>query len=81
MKEFIWLYLTLMGPYIILITIKPEHGLITCQSDELGKWISMSNCLLLQVKPKQEARVLENLQRQGGECYYPKIVIEKLSRG
>ena len=41
----------------------------------------MSNWLLLQVKPKQEARALENLQRQGGECYYPKILIEKLSRG
>ena len=41
----------------------------------------MSNWLLLQVKPKQEARALENLQRQGGECYCPKILIEKLSRG
>ena len=41
----------------------------------------VSNWLLLQVKPKQEARALENLQRQGGECYCPKILIEKLSRG
>ena len=41
----------------------------------------MSNWLLLQVKPKQEVRALENLQRQGGECYCPKILIEKLSRG
>ena len=41
----------------------------------------MPNWLLLQVKPKQEARALENLQRQGGECYCPKIRIEKLSRG
>ena len=41
----------------------------------------ISNWLLLQVKPKQEARALENLQRQGGECYCPKILIEKLSRG
>lgn len=41
----------------------------------------MSNWLLLQVKPKQEARALENLQRQGGECYCPKILLEKLSRG
>ena len=39
------------------------------------------NWLLLQVKPRQETRALENLQSQGGECYCPKIVIEKLSRG
>jgi len=41
----------------------------------------MPNWLLLQVKPKQEARALENLQRQGGECYCPQILIEKLIRG
>ena len=41
----------------------------------------MSNWLLLQVKPRQEVRALENLQRQGGDCYCPKILIEKLSRG
>jgi len=70
-----------MTPCKILITIKSEHGLITCQSDELVKWISMSNWLLLQVKPKQEARALENPQREDGECYCPKIVIEKISRG
>ena len=43
--------------------------------------MSISNWLLLQVKPKQEVRALENLQRQGGDCYCPKILIEKLSRG
>ena len=43
--------------------------------------MSISNWLLLQVKPKQEVRALENLHRQGGECYCPKILIEKLSRG
>jgi len=43
--------------------------------------LSISNWLLLQVKPKQELRALENLQRQGGECYCPQILIEKLSRG
>jgi len=26
-------------------------------------------------------RALENLQRQGDECYCPQILIEKLSRG
>ena len=43
--------------------------------------MSMSNWLLLQVKPKQEIRALENLQCQGGSCYCPKILIEKLIRG
>jgi transcriptional antiterminator RfaH len=39
------------------------------------------NWLLLQVKPKQELRALENLERQKGECYCPKILVEKLRRG
>ena len=39
------------------------------------------NWLLLQVKPRQETRALENLERQQGECYCPQIRIEKLSRG
>ena len=43
--------------------------------------MSISNWLLLQVKPKQELRALENLQRQGGECYCRQMLIEKLSRG
>ena len=37
--------------------------------------------LLLQVKPRQEMRALENLERQNGVCYCPLINIEKLSRG
>lgn len=40
-----------------------------------------SNWLLLQVKPRQEFRALENLERQKGECYCPQIQAEKLSRG
>jgi transcriptional antiterminator RfaH len=39
------------------------------------------NWLLLQVKPRQELRALENLERQKGECYCPQIQVEKLSRG
>jgi transcriptional antiterminator RfaH len=39
------------------------------------------NWLLLQVKPKQELRALENLERQKGECYCPNILVEKLRRG
>jgi len=43
--------------------------------------MSTPNWLLLQVKPRQEIRALENLERQQGECYCPQIRIEKLSRG
>ena len=43
--------------------------------------MSVANWLLLQVKPRQEIRALENLERQNAECYCPKIWIEKLSRG
>ena len=39
------------------------------------------NWLLLQVKPRQEMRALENLERQQGMCYCPLIQVEKLSRG
>ena len=39
------------------------------------------NWLLLQVKPRQEMRALENLERQQGECYCPLIQVEKLSHG
>ncbi len=42
---------------------------------------STPNWLLLQVKPRQEIRALENLERQNGECYCPQIWVEKLSRG
>ena len=43
--------------------------------------MTTSNWLLLQVKPRQEMRALENLERQQGECYCPLIQVEKLSRG
>ena len=43
--------------------------------------MSAPNWLLLQVKPRQELRALENLENQRGECYCPQIRIEKLSRG
>ena len=31
--------------------------------------MSIANWLLLQVKPRQEMRALENLERQNAECY------------
>ncbi|MDC9720906.1 MAG: transcription/translation regulatory transformer protein RfaH [Gammaproteobacteria bacterium] len=43
--------------------------------------MAVSNWLLLQVKPRQETRALENLERQNGDCYCPQIWVEKLSRG
>ncbi len=39
------------------------------------------NWLLLQVKPRQELRALENLERQQAQCYCPKIQVEKLRCG
>jgi transcriptional antiterminator RfaH len=39
------------------------------------------NWLLLQVKPRQEMRALENLERQQAQCYCPLIQVEKLRRG
>ena len=43
--------------------------------------MTASNWLLLQVKPRQEMRALENLERQQAQCYCPKIQVEKLRRG
>lgn len=43
--------------------------------------MNASNWLLLQVKPRQEMRALENLERQQAQCYCPLIQVEKLSRG
>jgi transcriptional antiterminator RfaH len=43
--------------------------------------MNSSNWLLLQVKPRQEMRALENLERQQAQCYCPLIQVEKLSRG
>jgi len=43
--------------------------------------MTISNWLLLQVKPRQEMRALENLERQQAQCYCPLIQVEKLSRG
>jgi transcriptional antiterminator RfaH len=43
--------------------------------------MNSANWLLLQVKPRQEMRALENLERQQAQCYCPFIQVEKLSRG
>ena len=43
--------------------------------------MNSANWLLLQVKPRQEIRALENLERQQAQCYCPLIQVEKLSRG
>lgn len=36
---------------------------------------------LVHTKPRQEKRALENLQRQGYECYLPTLPLEKLRQG
>ena len=36
---------------------------------------------LIHTKPRQEVCALENLQRQGYECYLPQLVLEKLRNG
>ena len=41
----------------------------------------MASWFLLQTKPRQEYRAIENLQRQGVESFCPQIAVEKLSRG
>ena len=41
----------------------------------------MSNWFLVQTKPRQEGRALENLERQGIEAFCPKVFVEKLHRG
>jgi transcriptional antiterminator RfaH len=36
---------------------------------------------LVHTKPRQEQLALDNLQRQGYECYFPQLTIEKIRRG
>jgi len=39
------------------------------------------NWYLVHTKPMQERSALENLQRQGYECYFPVMLVEKLRLG
>lgn len=41
----------------------------------------MSNWYLVHTKIRQERIALENLQRQGFECFLPEVSVEKLRRG
>ncbi len=41
----------------------------------------METWFLLQTKSRQEGRAVENLERQGINCFCPRINIEKISRG
>ena len=41
----------------------------------------MESWFLLQTKPRQEIRAIENLERQGVVSFCPQISVEKLSRG
>ena len=41
----------------------------------------MKGWFLVQTKPQQETRALENLQQQGVNAFCPQVFVEKLSRG
>jgi len=41
----------------------------------------MSRWFLVQTKPKQEVRALENLERQGIKTFCPRVLVERLTRG
>ena len=41
----------------------------------------MSQWFLVQTKPKQEVRALENLEQQGLKAFCPQILVEKIRRG
>ena len=45
------------------------------------KRLSMKGWFLVQTKPQQETRALENLQQQGVNAFCPQVFVEKLSRG
>jgi len=64
--------MTLSGLRIPLV--EAESMLITEKSISIMKWF------VIQTKPKQEFRALENLQNQGFEVYLPIHNVEKLRR-
>ena len=41
----------------------------------------MKGWFLVQTKPQQESRALENLQQQGVNAFCPRVLVEKLSKG
>lgn len=43
--------------------------------------ISQPRWYVIQCKPRQDRRALENLQRQGYSCYHPTLKVEKLRHG
>ena len=43
--------------------------------------INESRWYLIQCKPREDQRALENLERQGFQCYLPMYVVEKLRAG
>ena len=64
--------MTLLGLRIPLVEVKPI--VITEKSISIMKWY------VIQTKPQQEFRSLENLQNQGFEVYLPIHGVEKLRR-
>jgi transcriptional antiterminator RfaH len=52
-----------------------------CKLLKNNKEFSMKSWFLVQTKPKQEMRALENLQQQGVNAFCPQVLVEKLLRG
>ena len=50
-------------------------------ADEDKYGVQTSHWYLIHTKPQQELRALQNLERQGYVCFYPKLTTEKLKRG
>ena len=50
-------------------------------ADEDKDGVQTSHWYLIHTKPQQELRALQNLERQGYVCFYPKLTTEKLKRG
>ena len=43
--------------------------------------VQIAHWYLVHTKPQQEPRALQNLERQGYVCFYPKLITEKIKRG
>ncbi len=48
--------------------------------DEVQDKAQTAHWYLIHTKPQQELRALQNLERQGYVCFYPKLTTEKLKR-
>lgn len=66
---------TLENPALRLLGIASEHNGSRDDSVAMSQWY------VIQCKPREERRALENLVRQGFCCYLPTVDVEKLRHG